>query len=102
MTSKVARPAQPRSQGVKLAITVAAVAATLGGWVALAPRSGADSTAVTVPAAATAGAPAWLAAPPPIPTLAPVTGLAEAPRRPAVVAVPAPRPAPLVVTRSSR
>lgn len=102
MASNLSRPAQPRSQGVKLTITVAAVAATLGGWAALAPQTGADSATTAVPAAAAAGAPEWLAAPPPIPTLAPVTGLAEAPRPPAVVAAPLTRPAPLTVTRSSR
>lgn len=97
------KPARTQAHGLKLAIGAAALAATVGGWAALAPQT----PPATLPAPATASAPEWLLAPPPVPTLAPVASLdgapaAPAPRQPAVAAAPAFRPAPLTVTRSSR
>lgn len=105
------RPVRTTNQGLKALIGALSVAATLGGWAALAEGPRADSAAAATAAAPVAAAPApdWLLAPPPIPTLAPVAGLADqpapaaaAPQQPAVAPAPTAQPAPLIVTRSSR
>jgi hypothetical protein len=109
-------------QSIKLVISAAAVATTLGGWVALTAGEAplARVAGQPAPAAVAAAPPAWLLAPPPIPALPEVAALAvngtgsppqmlaaapvaaAAPLR-AVSAPPAPaRPAPITVTRSSR
>lgn len=112
--------ADTRTRSIKLAISAAAVAATLGGWAALTVGEAAPAAVAGLPAHAMAASPpAWLLAPPPIPALPEVAALATdgaggaplarpdpvdavAPLR-AVSAPPAPaRPAPITVTRSSR
>lgn len=111
-------PSRTPAQPLKLVISVTAVAATLGGWALLASRdapAGAAQTAEAVPTAVSA-VPAWLLAPPAIPTIQPLVlagaqqpaagaaGSAQIPgalRQAGVPAVVA-RPAPIVVTRSSR
>jgi len=111
-------PSRTPAQPLKFVISVTAVAATLGGWALLASRhspAGAAQTAEAVPNAVSA-APAWLLEPPVIPTVQPLVisdgqrpapgtaGSAQVPGAlyqrgtPAVVR----RPAPIVVTRSSR
>ncbi len=116
------QPASTRikTRSIKLVISAAAVATTLGGWVALTVGEAVPARAADLPAPAAASPPAWLLAPPQIPTLPEVAalavdGVARAPQaRPAahveaaaplraVSAPPAPaRPVPITVTRSSR
>jgi hypothetical protein len=90
------------AQGLKLILSAAAVAATLGGWAAL--------TTATPPAAETSSPPTSLLEQPPIPTLVPLAGARASDT--ALVAAPAlrqvssppvtNRPAPVTLTRSSR
>ncbi|NCC35527.1 MAG: hypothetical protein EOM24_26475 [Chloroflexia bacterium] len=108
------KPTAPgqRTQGIKLMISAAALAATLGGWATLSSQATPEMVAAPV-AAVVSAPPAWLLNPPPIPTLqaigttpataqAPVTQpVVDAPALREVVAVPA-RPAPVTTTRSSR
>jgi hypothetical protein len=99
-------PARAPAHGLKMAIGAAAIAATLGGWAALA----AEGTPTT--AAEVAAPPDWLLEPPPIPTLLPVADLpqrgpdagavAPAPALGEVSAPPLARPRPVAITRSSR
>lgn len=110
------------TQTLKLAISAASVAATLAGWALLAAHDTPATTQIEPPAGAAVVAPppAWLAEPPVIPTLQPLIGVAQpadaagfqSANPPALREVTAPvtvnppvqaqRPAPVVVTRSSR
>lgn len=110
------------TQTLKLVISAASVAATLAGWALLAGHATPATAQTELPAGAAVVAPppAWLAEPPVIPTLQPLTALAQPGEAagfqntnpPALREVSAPvtvnppvqaqRPAPVVVTRSSR
>lgn len=121
MTRRVT-PARTPTQTLKLVISAASVAATLAGWALLATHN-APATTQTEPSAGSAVVappPAWLAEPPVIPTLQPLTALVQpgeaagfqSANSPALREVTAPvtvnppvqaqRPAPVVVSRSSR
>jgi hypothetical protein len=111
-----------RTRSIKLVISAAAVATTLGGWGALTVGEAAQARVAGLPAtAAAASPPVWLLAPPPIPALPEVaalatggTGSAPQARAAAPVAAAAPlrtvsappaapvRPVPITITRSSR
>jgi hypothetical protein len=121
MTSRTSTP-RLSAQTLKLVISAASVAATLVGWALLAAPNTPATVQTESPAGAavTAPPPAWLAEPPIIPTLQPLTGVAQPAdtagfqiaNPPALREVSAPvsvnplvqaqRPAPVVVTRSSR
>lgn len=127
-------PSRTPAQALKVFISTAAVAATLSGWALLAAQNRtaviqSDPLLTTLPVETThptiaAPPPAWLTAPPPIPTLQPLAPAgsqnvetvvatpmppvsANAPAlrdvsAPATVSQPAQRPVPVVTTRSSR
>jgi len=131
-------PSRTPAQAIKVFISTAAVAATLSGWALLAAQNRtaalqSDPLLSTLPVETvqptiTAPPPAWLMAPPPIPTLQPLIAVVQPPAPPApeaVVVNPAPpvsanapalrdvsapvtvsqpvqRPVPVVTTRSSR
>ncbi len=102
-------PSRTPAQAIKVFISTAAVAATLSGWALLAAQNRtaalqSDPLLSTLPAETvqptiTAPPPAWLMAPPPIPTLQPLIAVVQPPAPPApeaVVVNPAP-PAPEAV-----
>ncbi|PDV99660.1 hypothetical protein [Candidatus Chloroploca asiatica] len=103
-----------RTQGVKLMISAAALAATLGGWATLSSQATPEMVAAPV-AAVVSAPPAWLLNPPPIPTLQAIgttPAAVQVPGTQPVVVAPAPalrevvvapaRPAPVTTTQSSR
>ena len=102
-------PSRTPAQAIKVFISTAAVAATLSGWALLAAQNRtaalqSDPLLSTLPVETvqptiTAPPPAWLMAPPPIPTLQPLIAVVQPPAPPApeaVVVNPAP-PAPEAV-----
>lgn len=96
-------------QGLKAVITTAAVAATIGGWAALAHHRTPASSATATPTSGAAINPAPL--PTLVPLMLPTANTAVAPEREAALPAlrdvqPQPpiveRPAPVTITRSSR